>query len=315
MRSRLVEFVEKGHFQFYPDVECNHLRKELEKYTGVEKESILVFSGSDSALEYIARTFIESGDEVVIAGPTYDNMRVYVESCGANIVRSIHEQNPLEHSPETLKKSLTKETKIAYLVSPNNPTGHIWEESIVKELLNLYPETLFILDEAYFEFSGKTCSELVREYKNIIVCRTFSKAFGLAGLRCGYIMAHPTILAPIQKIRVGKNVNSIAQVAALAALEDIQTMKNYVKATIEGQDWLCKELNKLGYWTFNTNANFILVKVKDPAETCSRLATHNIFVRNRDQIKELANIVRISTGPKIYMKKFLKVWPTVAEVI
>lgn len=314
IKNKILTFINSGNFNYYPDVNCKHLKEKLEIYTGVNEQNILVFSGSDSALEYISRTYIENGDNVVFAGPTYDNMRVYIESCGGTVLNCIH-KNPLIHDKDTVLNSISKNTKMVYLVSPNNPTGFIWSKSDVLELSQSYPNTLFIIDEAYFEFSNSTCAKLVENNSNIIVCRTFSKAFGLAGLRCGYIMAHEDIIREINKIRVGKNVSTIAQIAAIAALEDIEFMKEYVKKTKEGQNWLCNQLKDLGFWTYNTNANFILVKVKEPIKTCEMLSKHNIFIRNRSNISELENMVRITTGPKEYMKKLIEVWNKVAEAI
>jgi len=302
----IINFVKKSPLNWYPDVEAVNLRKALSRYTRLPMEYIQVFNGSDAALEYITRAFLEPEDEVLIRVPTYDNFRVYAESCGAKI-KNILFSSPFIVEENKIIKAVSKKTKLIYLVNPNNPTGAVCLKKQVQKILENIPCTLLIIDEAYYEYYGKTVSSLVRKYPNLIVTRSFSKAFSLAGLRCGYILTNPENIKIINKIRVGKNVNSLAQVAAQAALEDLDYMKKNIKESKKVKKWMINELKNMGITVISTPANFILVKVANPAGFIEYLKQHHIFIRDRSHQPQLEQFVRITVGTKEQAKRIIDV--------
>jgi histidinol-phosphate aminotransferase len=287
--------VTEGHLNWYPDVEATELRNALSDYTGCDPETIRVFGGADAALEYIARTFLETGDQVLWCPPTYDNFRVYVESCGASLqpapLRSIWEPEP-----GALLAGVTPQTRLVYLVNPNNPTGTLYSTEQIAALLWTCPDVGFVVDESYFEFSGISVAALTLAHPNLIVVRSFAKAFGLAGLRVGYCISHPDNLEAIDRIRVGKNTSTLAQVAATAALADRAYLDATVAETRLSMKTLAETCEQIGLTTRTTPANFILVRVADPDSFCRFLANRLIFVRNRNHLERLSGFVRITVG-------------------
>ena len=291
----LTECIAEGRLNWYPDVEATELRNALSEYTGCDPEMIRVFGGADSALEYIARTFLEPGDQVLWCPPSYDNFRVYVESCGATLtaapLRSIWEPEP-----GALLAGVTPRTRLVYLVNPNNPTGTLYSTEQIAALLWTCPDVDFVVDESYFEFSGVSAASLAMAHPNLIVVRSFAKAFGLAGLRVGYCISHPDNLESLDRIRVGKNTGTLAQIAATAALQDRAYLDATVAATRLAMKTLAGVCEQMGLETRTTPANFLLVRVGDPDSFCRFLANRLIFVRNRHHVERLDGFVRITVG-------------------
>jgi histidinol-phosphate aminotransferase len=293
--KKLAEFIAGKPLHWYPDVEATQLRTALSAYANLPFDHIQVFNGSDAALEYLARAFIDPNDEVIIRIPTYDNFRVYVESCGAKIVEVIGKSAfTMEWKP--ILNAVTAKTKLIYLVNPDNPTGVTYSHSQIKELLNKAKHALVIIDEAYFEFYGETAASLIEKYPNLVVSRSFSKAWALAGVRCGYFLAHPEVLGVINKIRVGKNVNSLAQIAALAALEDQKYMEAYVAEVRQAKTWLVKKMAEIGVDVIDTPANFVIIQTDRPTELASHLKNNRIYVRDRSYFPQLERSVRVTIG-------------------
>jgi histidinol-phosphate aminotransferase len=297
VNQALQAFLKGIPLEWYPDVEATKLREALAEYCNCTVDQTQVFSGSDAALEYFCRAFLNPGDEVIIRTPTYDNFRVYVESNGGQVV-AVHNSSPFELDITAITKAITPKTKLIYLVNPCNPTGIVYSEAQLETILKAAPQAIIISDEAYFEFYGKTVVPLLKKYQNLVISRSFSKAFALAGLRIGYLIADPAVLAVVNKIRVGKNVNSIAQIAAEAALTDIPYLNKYVKDVTRNREWLVAELTKLGYVARTTVANFILVQVDNPTAFASHLKNEWIYVRDRSYMPQMEGFVRITVGTK-----------------
>ena len=280
--------------------------KKIAEYVGCEKENIQYFGGSDAALEYIARTFISPGDLVGIVSPTYDNFRVYAESCGGRIF-FIYNKNPFEKDINRLYSQINKNKfRLIYLVNPNNPTGVLYFSEEIEILLKKFPQTLFVIDEAYYEFCGISCSNLIKNYGNIIITRSFTKAFGLGSFRLGYVIAPKYIIEYLNKIRVGKNINMFAQIAGIVALDNKQYMEKYVEEVKKAKELTVTEMERLGFEVVSTPANFILIKVDSPSEFIKKLEDNNIFVRDRSSEPQLEGYVRITIGDMKTMEKFLE---------
>lgn len=304
--TAIMRYLEEGPVNWYPDVNSQRLTEALVEYTEISADAILTFNGSDHALETIARTYLSQGSHVMQLSPTYDHFRVYVESCCSQI--DLLRELPEEALFNQVENLLRDNTRIIYIVNPNNPTGFHTPRSVIERLLRTYPQILILVDEAYFEFSGFTVASLVQKYNNLIVTRSFSKAFGLAGLRCGYLLAHPDRCAEISKIRVGKNINAIAQIAATAALRDLAHMHRYVDDVLSVKLRLLDQMRSLGLDCRNTPANYILVKVHQPKAVVAFLKEHHIYIRDRSEISGVEGCVRITIGDSLAMKRFWKVF-------
>ncbi|MBX7149112.1 histidinol-phosphate transaminase [bacterium] len=307
----LIEFVQKSQLNWYPDINSTTLIEKLSKYTGLPTEMIQTFNGSDNALETICKTYLTHGDEVALCMPAYDHFRLYAESCDATLV-PVFGPSPFVTKVDALLNAITDKTKIVYIVNPNNPTGLLYNEREIKNILDKAKgQALVIVDEAYFEFCNHSMAHLVPFYSNLIVTRSFSKAFGLAGLRCGYVLTQANNLEAINKIRVGKNINSLAQVAASAALDDVEHMERYVSEVNSARSWLSGKMRNMGLFVHETPANFILLKVANPQGVVDFLAKNNVFVRDRSMIPQLNGFLRITIGHMFIMERFWKVFEKV----
>lgn len=305
----IMRYLQDGPVHWYPDIESHDLRVQLATYTGVPMEYLLSFNGSDHALETVARTFLGPNDEVIYFQPTYDHFRVYAESCDALMVPVT--ENAKSPFLKSLEPFVSGRTKIVYLVNPNNPTGHLVAPRQILAALRRYPDILFLVDEAYFEFCNTTVAPFVLDHTNLVVTRSFSKAFGLASLRCGYVIAHPDLCRKIGKIRVGKNVNAIAQIAATAALEDLDSMRRYVEEVHTAKRWIMGKLKQRNVLVKTTPANFILIKVKEPLKILTYLESRHIYIRDRSAIPQLKGFIRLTIGDQLVMKRFWKVFKTI----
>lgn len=307
----IMQYLQEGPIQWYPDVESSLLCEAISEYSCIPENYILTFNGSDHALETICRSFLSIDDEVLVVQPTYDHFRVYAESCDACIV-SVNEDQKASLI-ETINKKVTANCRMVYLVNPNNPTGHYYSQQDVQEALEKYPHIVFVIDEAYFEFCSNTVSHLSVDHTNLIVTRSFSKAFGLAGLRCGYLITHPKLCQQIAKIRVGKNVNALAQVAATAALKDIDYMKRYVEDVQTSKEWVHSQLQALGLEVRLTPANFLLFKVSHPEQVLKFLEDNGVYIRDRSHMPNLGGFIRLTIGDQLSMKRFWKTFSSVPQ--
>ena len=303
----------KIRLNWYPNVHNSMLLRKLSEYVQLPQKNIQYFNGSDGALEYIPRVYIEPGQKVVLLSPTYDNFRVYAESCSAKVVHYFN-NSAFEKNINKLISFLNyTKPKLVYIANPNNPTGLLYQKEEVRDLLEKFPNTLFILDEAYYEFCQTTCSKLVKEFSNIIITRTFTKSFGLGAFRLGYVLACESIIENLNKIRVGKNINSFAQIAGIISLENKQYMEQYVEQVNQSKIILIDQLTSLGLEAKNTPLNFILVKCKKPACVVKLLEKSYIFVRNRSNLPQLEGYIRITVGDTVTMGKFFDRFKTIFE--
>lgn len=297
-------------FNLYPKTTNNELLKLLAQYTNLPIKNIQYFASSDSAHEYIAKIFIGEGDKVLISSPSYDNFRVTIQANGAQVFYSEIDEN-FEFNEKHFEKDIKKfKPNFIYIVNPNNPTGNILSTSYIEKLVRNNPDKMFLIDEAYYEFSKETCASLVQKYENIIISRTLSKAFALANFRFGYILSSESNIKSISNIRNPKNITTFAQVAATAALSDIQYMENFVKEVNSAKEYFANEIEKFApnIKIHKSSANFILMQFKDFKLRCNifnYLQGNNIYVRNPLHSTLLYNCLRISIGTKEQMEKVI----------
>jgi len=303
--QRIQEFLSNGHLNWYPDANATHLRQRIAAYSKRALAEIQVFNGSDSALDYICRTFVDKDDEVLIASPTYDNFRIFAQSLGAK-VEFVFAKSPFDSNARELIERISQKTRLIYMCNPDNPTGRTYVEEEILGILEKLKNGVLIIDEAYYEFSKITMAKLLSKFENLIITRSFSKAFGLAALRCGYILASESLLSSINKIRNTKEVNSVAQIAAAAALEDVDYMEKYVEEVNTSKEWLSEKFRSLGVTVFASPANFILIRVKNPPIFISELKKNRILLRDRSQIPQLEHFVRITVGNLDRSKKLVR---------
>lgn len=320
VKSRIMELVnESSFYQFYPSTHSETLLNKLCEYAEVDKENLQYFPSSDSLHEYIATVFLSEKDTVLMLGPTYDNFRLTCESHGANS-RYFNYSETFELNESLFEAEIVKiAPKLVYICNPNNPTGNLISENYIKHLLKLFPNTLFLIDEAYTEFSGHSVKDLVVRFENILITRTLSKAFALANFRIGYLIAPSEIIRNISKIRNPKNFTTFSQEATIAALSDVQYMRNYVENVIFAKDEFIKFLkgNYPQIQPFNGYGNFILIKFLNDevkGEFVEFMESRNIFLRNLTHSSLLHNCLRITIGTheqmQIVQNRISEFWST-----
>jgi len=288
--------------RWYPDLRADDLRGALARHNGVSKDSLIVTNGSDDALLLLCRTFLSSQNEVVVPVPTYNHFMVYAGAQNARIVE-VAEPDPFCKNIRHLERSISALTRMVYLVSPNNPTGIVWGEKDVAALCKRFPKVVFVVDEAYHEFSGQSVIQLTQTYSNLAVTRTFSKAYGLAAFRVGYVAAHPSLCDHLHRLHNPKSVNTMAQVAATAALSDTEYLKNYVEDVRIARASFVEFLREQGFEARDTPGNYVMVRVPDPDIFIAGLEKRGVFIRDRSRQPRLSGFVRISVGTCDQMKE------------
>lgn len=312
--ERVKALVAKGNFyNLYPATYNEELLDLLSKYIELPKENIQYFASSDSLHEYIAKLYITIGDPILILGPSYDNFRLTAEVCGANVFFFDIGTDFCFNENEFCKMIDEKEPSLVYLCNPNNPTGILHNKIFVENLLNKYPQVLFLVDEAYSEFAEYSVKELILQYENILISRTMSKAFALANFRFGYLLASQNNIDYISSIRNPKNITTFAQEAVIGALQDIPYMKEYVKEVNLAKKQFEEDMKNYRnmYSVVHGEGNFLLVRCNEEdlkEKTIKYLKEKNIFVRDVSQTEFLKKYCfRITIGTRKQMKRVMEV--------
>lgn len=277
--QKLVSFLQnKNNLNWYADPTAKKLKIQLAKSIGVNPDELIITNGSDQAHELICNTFLEDGDEVVIPIPSYSNFLVWPKIRGSKIIE-IPYTLKTACSIDAIAQKLNQKTKMVYLI---NPYICLYTIEEIKKLALIAKNSLILIDEAYADFHGKSCVNLIKECNNIILTRSFSKASSIAGLRLGYIVANKNIILDLSKIHNFKSVNVLAQIVGEAILRDDDFVRKYVQEVNKSTELITPELNKLNFEVFTTPASFILFKHKilDNASVLRLLEKNGIFVRD-----------------------------------
>ncbi|HEY7138798.1 MAG TPA: histidinol-phosphate transaminase [Methylomirabilota bacterium] len=284
----------------YPDGSGYYLRQALAKKHGVSPESIVLGNGSNELIELLARAFVRHGEEVVIPHPSFVVYPSIVQAVGGTRVVVPLKDDRID-LPK-MRRAITALTKMVFVANPNNPTGTIVTAQEVEKFLDKVPEhVIVVFDEAYYDFAAAPdfpdSLAHLRQGKRVVVLRTFSKMASLAGLRVGYAVADPDCIALVNRIRQPFNVNTLAQVAALAALGDEAHVQRSAETVREGARGLMAALDALGVRHVPTRANFILAEFDDAARVYEGLLKLGVIVRPMTSFG-LERALRITVGTK-----------------
>jgi histidinol-phosphate aminotransferase len=292
----------------YPDSGCFLLRERLGKKFRVDPNQVIVGHGSNYLIELIARSVLNPGEEGMTWEPSFAFYRRAIKGALGN-----HQSIPLkdfEIEVEDLLKGLSKRTRLVFVGSPNNPTGKIIPFPKLKLLMNrLNPDILVVLDEAYFDYvdssEARSGLDFLKDHQNLIVLRTFSKIYSLAGLRIGFGIAHALIVQSLMKLYLPFNVGILDQAAALAVLEEKDFLKEIRRINQEGKRYLYKELDDLGLEFVPTEANFILIRVGRATEVYEGLLRKGIIVRDMTPWR-LPDHIRVTISVPENNERFIK---------
>ncbi|MEO6095979.1 MAG: histidinol-phosphate transaminase [Fibrobacteria bacterium] len=267
----------------YPDGASRELRQALALAHGLLPDQVAVGNGSDEVLLMIAAAFLNPGETVLVSENTFSEYEFSGRVMDGRIAKI-----PLKHNRYDLaafRGKLSLRPKLVFLCNPNNPTGSYFTHAELETFLQAAPrKTLVVVDEAYCEFADAAdfprSVELLKDFPNLIICRTFSKIFGMAGLRLGYGFAHPLLIQEMARVKTPFNVNLLVQAAALAALADTDFRTRSLANNLAGRSFLESELKARGLEFIPTQANFICFRTKRPAvELCEDMLKHGMIVR------------------------------------
>ncbi len=288
---------------WYPDSACTALRRAIGRYLNVPVDWVLVANGSNMAMELIARAFLTKDDPVLIVSPVY---AVFPVQCKLQQARIESFQFSKPFTPD-FNELLAKggAHKIVYLANPNNPTGVGYPRERMRQLLEKRRDTLVVVDEAYNEYYGESGVELTEGHPNLLVLRSFSKAFSLAGMRCGYVVAQPAVLEVLTRVLAPWAVSALTQIAAHAAMEDLPYMRETVAECGRARQAIVDGLTELGFVVHNTRANFIIWQMRTPGRAAKALAARNVYVSNKDAVPQMKGCLRVTVGNVGQARQFL----------
>ncbi len=291
---------------YYPDGHCSILRHKLSQKLGFPPQCFVFGNGVDEIIHFIGLAFLEEGDEVLTVEPSFIR---YDASALLNkaFLKKVTLPN-FQYDVSLLLSAISERTKVIFLANPNNPTGTFLPQEGLRQLIERAEGKLLVLDEAYFEFAEDPAFpdslSFLKEGADIIVLRTFSKIYGLAGLRIGYGVAKQETVRAIEHIREPFNVNYLAQIAAVSALDDEEHIRETRKTIWEGKRYLYRQFEEMGLFYLPTQANFIFVDVKrDSREVFQALLREGVIVRTGD-IFGCPTFLRVTIGTREQNERF-----------
>ena len=277
----------------------------MARWFGVKPNELTLTNGADGALQQIVSTFVDRRSAILLVDPTFVMYRFYAQLSGARII-SLRYDSEMKFPTQRAMMTLRKSPRLFLIANPNNPTGTLISPDVIRRMLEAAPRTLFVLDEAYAEFSGVTVLPWIRRYPNLVVVRTFSKGAGLAGLRLGCMFACPEVTSILARTREPFSVNSAVLVAAEATLRDYRAVTRYAKEIKSARELLANALVRFGVKIFPSAANFILADFGASAPRILRkLALRRILLRDRTSDFGRAGYVRITIGTRAQMRRLI----------
>ena len=265
-------------------------------HLGIEPKELLLTNGVDEAIQLLCQTFLQSGDEVLIVVPTFAMYQIFAAAAGAQVITV--PTNDFSRFPTAgLISRITSRTRLIAIANPNNPTGSVAEPEDLLEIARQAPQAAVLIDEAYFEFYGKTLLRQWRSIPNLFVARTFSKAYGLAGLRIGVLAGNAEHIQMVSKVTSPYNVNGVALACLPAALADEEYVHSYVGQVRQGRDDLQEEFSQWGIHYWPSQANFVLASFGSmKIALIQSMRTRGILVRDRSGDYGCEGCIRITLG-------------------
>ena len=296
----------------YPDGSNYYLVQAIAEKLGFSPDEVVVGNGSDEIIEFLVKAFVQTGDEVITSHPSFLMYQKVVQVRGG--VNTVLPLKNMRHDLEAILENITDRTRLIFLDNPNNPTATVIKPVDLYDFLSKVPEyVVVVLDEAYVDFTDYDMQidvySLIQNSKNrcgVVALRTFSKAYGLAGIRVGFGLMSAEVAGYLHRVRSPFNVNKLAQVAAVAALEDTEFYEKTLKGTREGMVWLQGEIKKLGCNCYPSQTNFFLVDVGEDANVLYEAMLYKGVIIRSMKAYGYANVIRITVGTMEENKRLLQ---------
>jgi histidinol-phosphate aminotransferase len=308
VQKLLLEACKTVDVRAYPPPRGSQAIAAISEFLSVDQSEVAVANGADEIMDLLMKVFIRKGSKIMVAEPTFPMYTFFAELYGGKKVTTMLKPD-FSLDVDAILKKADKETRLLFVCSPNNPTGNQFEDSDVKKLLEEF-KGVVVVDEAYVDFASKTTIDWIKDYDNLAVLRSFSKAFGLAGLRLGYIIGSEHLIKYVQRVVGPFNVNSVTQQTIGLALQNWSYFKEKLDLVKKERGWLMKNLQQIdGVDPYPSDANFILFKVtKDKlssAELTRRIENKNVLVKDRGHLDLLENCIRVTVGTRDMNKQFV----------
>lgn len=307
-KEAILQHIDKIHL--YPDGNCTVLRDALSGFYNLPPDHFAFGNGSDELIHLFGVAYLDAGDELIMAHPSFVRYEASAQLNQA-VLKRIPLTHDYRHDLSAMAQAITERTKLLYIANPNNPTGTIVYREELERFLERAPDhVLVILDEAYFEYVDHSeypnGLDYVRAGRNVVVFRTFSKAYGLAGLRIGYAIGRPELLDPVERVREPFNVNTLAQVAAAAAITDHEHIGRTRAFNRAGLEYLQTACERLGLRFVPSQANFLLIEVGcECARIQQELLKRGVLVRT-GEVFGMPTFLRVNTGTPEQNERFIE---------
>jgi histidinol-phosphate aminotransferase len=278
----------------YPEREP--VEKDVAGFLGLDSGQVLLTNGVDEAIHLLCCTYLDPGDEALIVVPTFAMYAIFAQAEGARVVE-VRAGDNFSFPEKDLLARLSPRTRLMAVANPNNPTGAVVAGDVLLQVAKVAPQAALLVDEAYFEFHGETLIDRTREIENLFVARTFSKAYGLAGLRIGILAGAPRQMAMVRRVASPYSVNAAALALLPEALQDQEYVDRYAAQVVRNREKLQQELGALGLRYWPSHANFVLVSIGSAhAEFVRALRDRGILVRDRHSDPGCEGCVRLTVG-------------------
>lgn len=298
----------------YPEREAVEAR--VGEFLGVGRQDLLLTNGVDEAIHLLCQTYLDPGDDALIVVPTYSMYRIYAAAAGASVIGVPAGPN-FEFPTNAVLNGISPRTRLIAIANPNNPTGTIVPREDLLRIASAASNAALLVDEAYFEFYGQSLLDQCPVFSNLFVARTFSKVYGLAGLRIGVLAGDAGQMHLIRRVCSPYNVNAVALACLPEALADQKYVRKYVSSVIESRSRLQRALAASGLQFWPSHANFVLVRVgeaqRDSAEFVDEMRQRGILVRDRSSDPGCSGCVRITLGSPEHTDRLLAALPEVLK--
>jgi histidinol-phosphate aminotransferase len=289
LSPRLAELAEQIPLNEYPDTSYGELVEAISAYTGFPAERVVVGCGADEVLDLVAKVFVEAGSRAVVTRPSYGMYTVLTETYGGRVV-AVPDRPGFARDLDGLARA-ARDAAVVWLCNPNNPTANLIPAAELERLAAAVAGPL-VIDEAYFEFCGVTAADLIARHPHLIVVRTLSKAFSLAGLRVGYALAAPEMAATVNRVRPPNSVGMLSVALGAAALRDLATMRQRVELILREKARFVERLRPHVAEVYPSATNFLLIRVDDPRRAVEALLRKGLVVRDVSGKPGLQNCLR-----------------------
>lgn len=310
LKNEFLRSVEDLDMNRYPEIDNEQLGKKIAEYAGVKLENIVCGNGSDEVIQMIIHSFVDKDDCVVIPIPTFSMYKLYTEIGGGQAIEVPTDENFNIREDEIIRAANEKNAKLIFLCNPNNPTGTVIKRETILSVLNK-TNSIVVLDEAYYEFLGQTLIDEIFRNKRLIILRTLSKAFALAGARIGYGIGSRETIDILSRVRPPYNISSISQALGILFLDNIDRVREKIEEIKSERSYLYDEIKKLGrIKVYPSGSNFLLIKSDKAKNILDKCAEGKIALRGFSE-SCTNNCIRITIGKREENEKLINILKSV----